>query len=75
MYKARGPDFLSNKIIKPFQNTNVYSLICNLLQIKCNPSNGTLDPFLDALKTSKSNNKLILSMALFKFTLLINLLK
>ena len=27
----------------------MYSLLCHLIQSKCNPSNGTLDPFHDAL--------------------------
>ena len=55
--KARGPAFKSNKVLKPFENVNVYSLMCKILEIKCEPNNGTVEVFQDIL-FSNANLKL-----------------
>ena len=47
--QAAGPNFKSNGSLEPFQNVNVYSLLCQLIEIKCNPSNGTAEIFKDLL--------------------------
>ena len=54
MKLAAGPNFKSNMTLQPFQNTNVYSLLCKLIDIYCNPSNGTVEVFEHVLKNSGS---------------------
>jgi len=49
IFMARGPNFKKNKVIEPFRNVNIYSLLCRLLDIEGRPNNGSLDPFKDAL--------------------------
>jgi hypothetical protein len=40
---------MKNKKINGFNNVDVYPLFCSLLQIKCNPNNGTIESFADAI--------------------------
>ncbi len=56
--KASGPDFEKNVTMKPFSNIHVYSLICDLLKITCNPNNGSSEVFKSQtmyLEDNKSN--------------------
>ena len=46
---ARGPNFLKNQKINGFNNVDVYPLLCNILQITCNPNNGTIESFANVL--------------------------
>lgn len=64
MFIARGPNIKKNMIIKPFLNVNVYSLICELASIQCNPSNGTLDTLVDIIDYSHSTKTLFSSIVL-----------
>lgn len=45
IFAAHGPNFRKNKVLVPFQNINVYPLLCKLLNIKCQPNNGTAAVF------------------------------
>jgi len=65
---AAGPNFKSNKILKPFQNVNVYSLLCKLIEIKCNPSNGTAEIFSDVL-ISNANKQSVFQDWSFKLSI------
>lgn len=52
IFFARGPNFKPNQQLEPFQNVDVYSLLCTLLEIKCNPSNGTFKSFETVYKSN-----------------------
>ena len=39
---ARGPNFMKNKITPPFRNVDIYPMLCEIAQIRCNPHNGSL---------------------------------
>jgi hypothetical protein len=43
IFMARGPNFASspNKLIPPFENVNVYPLICRILDIACHKHNAS----------------------------------
>jgi len=42
IFIANGPDFGKGKIIKPFENVNVYSTLCKVLNLIPSPNNGTV---------------------------------
>ena len=52
VFAAHGPSFERNVEIEAFENVNVYPLICDLLDIKCNPHNGSLKYFESVYRTS-----------------------
>lgn len=74
IYEANGPSFKSKITLEPFQNVNVYSLLCKLVEINCKPSNGTINVFTDILKSSSTKllnfNKLTYLIILFILALL-----
>ncbi len=43
IFMARGPNFNSSRgtLLPPFENVNVYPLVCRILEIKCHKHNGT----------------------------------
>lgn len=41
IFMAKGPIFNKGKTIKPVQMINLYSLFCNILEIKCKKTNGS----------------------------------
>ncbi|XP_076357632.1 ectonucleotide pyrophosphatase/phosphodiesterase family member 5-like [Tachypleus tridentatus] len=43
LFIARGPAFKVNFTVKPFNNVDLYPLMCHLLDIRIWPSNGTLE--------------------------------
>jgi predicted AlkP superfamily pyrophosphatase or phosphodiesterase len=49
VFLARGPDFKENVKIGMVKNVDVYPLLCELLIVNCNPNNGTMSPFLNAI--------------------------
>ena len=50
LFLARGPDFTSRATIAEFPNVDVYDLLARLLAIEPAPNDGTLAPFLPALR-------------------------
>jgi len=44
-FQAHGPNFKKNKILQPFDNVNIYPLLCKLLNINCHANNGTTKVF------------------------------
>lgn len=52
IFLARGPDFKKNVKMGSFENTDVYSLLCRLINIQCHESDGSINPFLPILETS-----------------------
>lgn len=54
VFLARGPDFKENVKIGMVKNVDVYPLLCELTLVKCNPNNGTLTPFLNAITFTPS---------------------
>ena len=49
IFLARGPDFKGNVKLGPVNNVDVYPLLCELVNVRCNPNNGTMIPFKNAL--------------------------
>ncbi|MEN3174578.1 ectonucleotide pyrophosphatase/phosphodiesterase [Gluconobacter sp. OJA] len=51
VFVANGPDFKAGKVLPPFDNVDVYSLVTHLLDIPAQPNDGTLKTFLPVLNT------------------------
>jgi len=49
IFIARGPSFQKNVTLDSFENINVYSLLCHLLDVKPRENNGTLHSFQNIL--------------------------
>ncbi len=84
MSLARGPNFMKNKITPPFRNVDIYPMLCEIAQIRCNPHNGSLSILKNYLvypsitTTTKVGNyslKLRHSAALVYFFLLLAIIK
>lgn len=58
IFLARGPSFKPNMKISSLNNVDVYPLLCDLMQIKCNPNNGSMDPFKDVLNSKNISSKI-----------------
>ncbi|XP_043570180.1 ectonucleotide pyrophosphatase/phosphodiesterase family member 7-like [Chiloscyllium plagiosum] len=43
IFRAFGPDFKKNYLAEPFESVNIYPLMCELLHIKPEPNNGSLE--------------------------------
>lgn len=43
IFLAVGPAFKKGYVSKPFESVNIYELMCNILQVKPAPNNGSLD--------------------------------
>ncbi|XP_032900492.1 ectonucleotide pyrophosphatase/phosphodiesterase family member 7 [Amblyraja radiata] len=43
IFRAFGPDFKKNYLAEPFDSVNIYSLMCELLNIQPEPNNGSLE--------------------------------
>lgn len=56
MFFARGPAFKSNCKLEPFHNVDLYPLFCNILDIECAETNGTLNAFKKCLKSFPTND-------------------
>ena len=52
LFLAHSPMLAQNASITSLDNVNVYPLICHLLNIHCNPNNGTLDAWTPYMKKS-----------------------
>jgi len=48
-FRGRGPAFRSGMEIEPFENINLFPLLCHLLNIQTPPNNGTIVPMLKLL--------------------------
>lgn len=55
VFMAHGPDFRRNTRIGPVNNVDVYPLLCELINIKCNANNGTISNFLKGLSFTPTN--------------------
>lgn len=55
MFFARGPDFREGHNATPFNNTDLYPLMCHLLGVEGHPNNGSLDNVKSILKEFSSN--------------------
>lgn len=55
IFLARGPDFKHNVKLGSVNNVDVYPLLCELVNVKCNPNNGTIAAFKDALNFTPLN--------------------
>jgi hypothetical protein len=68
IFMARGPNFQVNKTLEPFQNIHVYSLMCQLLEINCQPNNGSFKTFESIYRASSSASS-VFSMIASGFTI------
>ena len=50
-FLAQGPAFKENVISEPFENVNIYPLMCHILGITPSPNNGSLQAVQQLLKT------------------------
>ena len=50
---TQGPAFKEGFVSEPFENVNIYSLMCHLLGIKPAPNNGSLQAVQHLLKEHK----------------------
>ncbi|XP_044598002.1 ectonucleotide pyrophosphatase/phosphodiesterase family member 5-like isoform X1 [Cotesia glomerata] len=51
MFFAKGPAFNAHCKLEPFHNVDLYPLFCNILNIQCPETNGTLNSFKKCLKS------------------------
>lgn len=51
IFLAHGPSFIEKTVIEPFENIEVYNLLCDLLHIEPAPNNGTHGSLNHLLKT------------------------
>ncbi|XP_069779402.1 ectonucleotide pyrophosphatase/phosphodiesterase family member 7-like [Narcine bancroftii] len=57
IFRAFGPDFKKNYLAEPFESVNIYSLMCELLNIKPEPNNGSLEYTQEMLIYHPNNNE------------------
>ncbi len=43
IFIARGPDFKAGRVVEPFENVQIYNLLCSLLQIVPATNDGSMD--------------------------------
>lgn len=55
VFMAYGPSFRKNIKIGPIANVDVYPLLCELIDMKCNPHNGTILGFSRGLTFTPTN--------------------
>ncbi|XP_038076960.1 bis(5'-adenosyl)-triphosphatase enpp4-like [Patiria miniata] len=53
IFVARGPSFRQGLLVEPFENVNIYPLICKILGLEPAPNNGSLENVQDLLKYSE----------------------
>ena len=63
-------DFKKKSKIGPIKTVDVYPLLCDLLQIKCNPNNGSITPFLEARSFAENESKFCYFIQITLFALL-----
>lgn len=51
MFFSYGPIFKNNYKLEPFNNTDLFPLFCEILNLSCPPVNGTLNNVQSCLKT------------------------
>lgn len=73
IFLAHGPSFKSNKTMKPFKSIDIYSLICDLSNIKCLANNGSIKAFKQILTNSSSVNSIKLYFSLSLISLFFTL--
>ncbi|XP_022107629.1 bis(5'-adenosyl)-triphosphatase enpp4-like isoform X2 [Acanthaster planci] len=52
IFIARGPSFRRGLVVEPFENVNIYPLICQILGLEPAPNNGSLGNVQDLLRYS-----------------------
>ncbi|XP_014297559.1 bis(5'-adenosyl)-triphosphatase enpp4 isoform X2 [Microplitis demolitor] len=57
MFFARGPAFKSHCKLEPFHNVDLFPLFCNILNLECPPTNGTVNSFKKCLKSFSNNDE------------------
>jgi len=70
IFIAHGPAFKKGYKAEPFENVDLYPLLCHLLDIEPRPNNGSLDAIKHILAGS---DNLDVTMITCKFFLLINI--
>lgn len=56
IFRAFGPDFKKNYLAEPFDSVNIYSLMCELLNIQPEPNNGSLEYTQEMLNYYQSSS-------------------
>ena len=56
-FLAQGPAFKENFVSEPFENVNIYPLMCHILGIEPVPNNGSLEAVQQLLKYSSEHNQ------------------
>lgn len=56
IFLAQGPNIKPGRI-KSFRNVNVYPLMCTLMNLTCNPNNGSIEIFEPFIQFNETNNQ------------------
>lgn len=71
---GRGPAFKKEYISEPFQNVDIYPLICHILGITPAPNNGSLSRVSGLLVSTSNNNNYILLIVVIGLSFLVVIL-
>lgn len=55
LFLARGPSFKKGAVVETFNNIDLYPLMCQLLQLKAAPNNGSLAMVSELLEEEDEN--------------------
>ncbi|KAG8446567.1 hypothetical protein GDO86_014136 [Hymenochirus boettgeri] len=64
IFRAVGPSFKKGLLVEPFESVHVYALMCELLGIKPEPNDGSLNVTRNMLRQKDSNEEKSLSFLL-----------
>jgi hypothetical protein len=77
VFMARGPNIKKNVALQPFENVNVYSLLCKLLNIEGRANNGSFEilkpVFIPYSYDQTSNSNLVVSSKIIYLIIIFNL--
>ena len=70
-FLAQGPTFKEGFVSEPFENVNIYSLMCHLLGIEPAPNNGSLQAVQHLLKEHKHNYTVLIVVSVISVLVLL----
>ncbi|XP_071800542.1 ectonucleotide pyrophosphatase/phosphodiesterase family member 5-like [Asterias amurensis] len=61
IFVANGPSFKKGLLVEPFENVNIYTLICDILGLSPAPNNGSLEKVQGMLRTTEPTSSHLLT--------------